>query len=140
MPTVEETIACITNHLEKVIESAAQSHTEQVESKKLADNTDQGGGQTARGHNAGLDRALELYTRCWIHTDQIVNIAEMTVNQPTCEDGCAKSELTACRITGLDEYGYLQASELTPPFKVYSLHPDGNSFDLMRGLIVSKKK
>ena len=40
------------------------------------------------------------------------------------------------KILGLDDHGYLQAK--TPQGEVISVHPDGNSFDMMRNLIVPK--
>ena len=39
-------------------------------------------------------------------------------------------------IIGIDDYGYLRVQY--DDYKIATLHPDGNSFDLMQGLITLK--
>ena len=40
-------------------------------------------------------------------------------------------------ITGIDEFGYLRVRD--EEGKSLTLHPDGNTFDIMKGLIAMKK-
>lgn len=40
-------------------------------------------------------------------------------------------------ITGIDEFGYLRVRD--GEGKSLTVHPDGNTFDIMRGLIAMKK-
>ena len=49
-------------------------------------------------------------------------------------EGDSTSERT--RIIGIDEYGYLRVQ--TASGLQFSVHDDGNSFDMMRGLIKPK--
>ena len=44
----------------------------------------------------------------------------------------------SCTIVGIDEFGFLRARRHDNG-DVLSLHPDGNSFDIMKGLIAPKK-
>lgn len=41
-------------------------------------------------------------------------------------------------ILGIDEFGFLKVREASG--KVFTVHPDGNSFDMMEGLIAPKLK
>lgn len=45
--------------------------------------------------------------------------------------------LIRVRIVGLDEFGYLQVQDDTSR-SIFSVHDDGNSFDMMAGLIKPK--
>jgi biotin--protein ligase len=69
---------------------------------------------------------LDLYYQHWLHSGQEVRLGD-------------QGNLRA-RITGLDQYGYLQAVSLDKDSQLYTLQPDGNSFDMMRGLIYRKVK
>lgn len=40
------------------------------------------------------------------------------------------------KIIGIDEYGFLMVQ--TPGETVQIVHPDGNSYDMLRGLIIPK--
>lgn len=40
------------------------------------------------------------------------------------------------KIIGIDEYGYLIVQKLGESVEI--VHPDGNSFDMLRGLIIPK--
>lgn len=42
-----------------------------------------------------------------------------------------------CKIIGIDEFGYLLVQG-KDDVKTESVHPDGNSFDMLRGLIFPK--
>ena len=44
----------------------------------------------------------------------------------------------SCSIVGIDQFGFLRARRHDNG-DVMSLHPDGNSFDIMRNLIAAKK-
>lgn len=69
----------------------------------------------------GLHQFIERYLQAWLHTDQVVVL---------------KDDETRVTIKGIDEYGYLQA--LDSQQVLHSLHPDGNSFDMTKNLIIKK--
>jgi len=82
-----------------------------------------------------FDPFMDLYHERWLHSDQLVTIT--TVSPPR-----------KVRITGITpDYGLLRT---IPERDGWSLHgstdeyidlqPDGNSFDLMSGLIMTKQK
>ncbi|KAJ3327210.1 biotin holocarboxylase synthetase [Blyttiomyces sp. JEL0837] len=66
---------------------------------------------------------LESYCKCWLHGGQEVTLETA---------GNIKA-----RIVGIDEWGLLKA--VTDSGEMYFLQPDGNSFDMMKGLITQKK-
>lgn len=71
---------------------------------------------------AGFSPFLERYYRYWLHSDQIVTLSAHGVK---------------ARITGIHPHsGFLEAS--TDDAEKYELQPDGNSFDMMSGLISTK--
>ncbi|KAJ1829598.1 biotin holocarboxylase synthetase [Coemansia sp. RSA 2599] len=73
----------------------------------------------------GFEPLLKSYYRNWLHTDQIVTLADK---------GYEKAKVIGlCPTEGL-----LQVRSLLNPSVVYSLQPDGNSFDMMKGLISRK--
>lgn len=49
----------------------------------------------------------------------------------------ANGQDKAATILGIDEYGFLKI-QLDDTKKIESVQPDGNSFDMLRGLIVPK--
>ncbi|KAI6651969.1 Biotin--protein ligase [Oopsacas minuta] len=69
-----------------------------------------------------LSEILELYYKYWLHAD-----AEITVWNS--EDNFI--------IQALDEYGYLTVKSKNDE-QVYSIQPDGNSFDMLKGCITKK--
>ena len=75
-----------------------------------------------------------------MHQDQEVTVSASSKNSRTNElsssahEGERASERT--RIIGIDEYGYLRVR--TASGLQFSVHDDGNSFDMMRGLIKPK--
>lgn len=71
---------------------------------------------------SGFDSFLTSYLKSWLHTDQLVVV----------EDGKRK-----IRIKGLTRNGYLRGEDVSTS-EICELHPDGNSFDFMSGLIVRK--
>lgn len=70
--------------------------------------------------SGGSKTVLQEYYKYWLHGGQEVTLQDF---------GCK------ALIKGLDEYGYLLAE---CSGKLYKLQPDGNSFDLMNNLIVTK--
>ncbi|GAA49451.1 biotin--protein ligase [Clonorchis sinensis] len=80
-------------------------------------------------HTYGLSWAFELYTRCWMHTNQTVEVRSNKNGSPTFG--------RQCTITGLDSFGYLLVRD-NETGERFSLHPDGNSMDMMLGLIKPK--
>lgn len=67
------------------------------------------------------DRVSNLYYEKWMHSDKVVKLW----------DG------TEAKIIDLDDFGFLRV--LTKAGDLVSVHPDGNSYDMTRGLIVPKK-
>lgn len=70
-----------------------------------------------------LEYLYDLYYKLWLHTDAQIVIAA---------DGNKK----LATIIGIDDYGYLLVKQ--PNQEPESVHPDGNTFDLLRGLISAK--
>ncbi|XP_011695670.1 PREDICTED: biotin--protein ligase isoform X3 [Wasmannia auropunctata] len=74
--------------------------------------------------NGNTEHFYQLYYKYWLHTN-----ANVTV---TWTNG-RRENVT---IIGIDEYGYLLVKGKKE--KLFSVHSDGNSFDLFNGLIVPK--
>ncbi|KAJ2155547.1 biotin holocarboxylase synthetase [Coemansia sp. RSA 451] len=73
----------------------------------------------------GFDPLLKAYYRRWLHSDQIVTLADRDYER--------------AQVVGISATdGQLQVRSLQSPRTVYSLQPDGNSFDMLRGLISRK--
>ncbi|CAN8197033.1 unnamed protein product [Coccothraustes coccothraustes] len=70
----------------------------------------------------GPNGVLPQYYKYWVHSGQQVRLRS--------EDG------PLAWIVGVDDYGYLQVHQ--EGRGVESVHPDGNSFDMLRNLIVPK--
>ena len=51
---------------------------------------------------------------------------------------CQSGKKQIVRVTGIDEYGFLRV--VTADGKVISLQPDGNTFDILKGLIATKEQ
>ena len=73
----------------------------------------------------GLSHILDLYHRYWLHGEQ-----EVSLKDPG-------GSVTRGVVKSLDPEGFL-AVQLIPDGKIVSVHPDGNSFDMMQGLIQPK--
>lgn len=71
----------------------------------------------------------EAYYRKWLHSGQSVVLEER-------EPGSSTVSHVAVMIQGLTPAGYLLASDDVG--EQYELHPDGNSFDFLRGLVRQK--
>jgi len=80
-----------------------------------------------------VDKILYLYTENWIHG--CMNDAEeerlVTVE-------ISEGAFTDCSITGIDEFGFLRVTDVTSGH-VFSVRPDGNSFDIANRLIAIKE-
>jgi len=89
--------------------------------------------------NAGQKQhVFELYYEHWLHQDQEVTVSASSKNSRTNElsSSAHEGESERTRIIGIDEYGYLRVR--TASGLQFSVHDDGNSFDMMRGLIKPK--
>ncbi|XP_046402996.1 biotin--protein ligase isoform X2 [Ischnura elegans] len=73
-----------------------------------------------------VDKVMKLYYDYWLHSD-----AEVRVSFPS---GQTQSGI----ITGIDTFGFLQVKP-SGSSSVFTVHPDGNSFDMLQGLIIPKK-
>ncbi|XP_029405948.2 uncharacterized protein LOC105225980 isoform X1 [Bactrocera dorsalis] len=71
-----------------------------------------------------FDYFYELYHEHWLHNLQKVNI---------CDKFGSQQEAT---VIGIDDVGYLQVRTIDGT--IVSVQPDGNSFDMLQGLIVPK--
>ena len=69
-----------------------------------------------------LDKVIDLYHDNWLHSGQRVTI----------QDGDSKCEGV---VRSIDRDGFLQVETGSV---IRTVHPDGNSFDMMQGLIVPK--
>ncbi|XP_044106874.1 biotin--protein ligase [Neovison vison] len=72
----------------------------------------------------GPNGVLPLYYKYWIHSGQRVRLGGL--------------EGPEVWIVGLDDSGFLQVEEKDG--KVVTVHPDGNSFDMLRNLILPKQQ
>lgn len=77
-----------------------------------------------RFQDQGPDGVLPLYYKYWAHSGQQVRLGS--------------SEGPLVSIVGLDDSGFLQVHQ--EGGGVVSVHPDGNSFDMLRNLIVPKRQ
>jgi len=79
--------------------------------------------------NRGEEQNIfKMYYDVWLHGDQEVTL-----------EGLQGQPASRVRIVGLDEFGYLQVQDDTSR-SIFSVHDDGNSFDMMAGLIKPKFK
>ena len=67
---------------------------------------------------------FDLYHTLWLHEKQTVKVKS--------DDGVMKEG----KIVSLDNYGFLLVKLED---NVVSVHPDGNSFDMLQGLIIQKQ-
>ncbi|KAJ2844592.1 biotin holocarboxylase synthetase [Coemansia erecta] len=74
---------------------------------------------------SGFEPLLPLYYKNWLHTDQHVSLANQGFERAKVIGLCPTS-------------GLLRVNSLINPGTVYELQPDGNSFDMLQGLISRK--
>ncbi|KAM6222690.1 biotin--protein ligase [Rhynchocyon petersi] len=72
----------------------------------------------------GPNGVLPLYYKYWVHSGQRVRLGS--------------AEGPEVCVVGLDDSGYLQVHQKGS--EVVTVHPDGNSFDMMKNLILPKKQ
>ncbi|KAF8362138.1 bpl-1 [Pristionchus pacificus] len=75
--------------------------------------------------NKGQAAFLEHYYKHWLHSREEVTLGD---------------ENEKVVIRGLDKYGFLECRSRKTPSKLYSVADDGNTFDMMKGLIRMKIK
>ncbi|CAA7035041.1 unnamed protein product [Microthlaspi erraticum] len=75
----------------------------------------------------GFKSLEELYYRTWLHSDQKVVVEDRV------GDKFVQNVVT---IKGMTSSGYLKA--IGDDNQIYELHPDGNSFDFLKGLVRRK--
>ncbi|KAJ2619590.1 biotin holocarboxylase synthetase, partial [Coemansia sp. RSA 1358] len=73
----------------------------------------------------GFAPFLKIYYKHWLHTGQIVTLADQDYEKAKIAGLCPTS-------------GLLKVNSLVNPGRVYELQPDGNSFDMLQGLISRK--
>lgn len=71
-----------------------------------------------------IDYLYEIYYKYWLHAD-----AEITI---VSQNGSSED----VKVIGIDTYGFLEVKGKNG--KTFTVHPDGNSFDIMKGLITPK--
>ncbi|KAI0795547.1 hypothetical protein C8Q75DRAFT_456220 [Abortiporus biennis] len=76
-------------------------------------------------HRGSFDPFLDLYLERWLHSDQRVTITSVTPHR-------------SVRIVGITDHGLLRTLPERGGHEFIDLQPDGNSFDLMSGLIMTK--
>ncbi|XP_042875754.1 uncharacterized protein LOC122255619 isoform X2 [Penaeus japonicus] len=72
----------------------------------------------------GPEAVCPIYYKYWLHSNAVVTVQN--------ENRCIENAV----ITGVDNYGFLEAHLVDGT--MITLQPDGNSFDMMEGLIYSK--
>ncbi|KFB52443.1 AGAP001481-PA-like protein [Anopheles sinensis] len=78
-----------------------------------------------RVQREGVKSLQEEYCRLWLHQDAEISMV-----------GTSGESLQGT-IVGIDDYGFLLVKK-QPSGETVSVHPDGNSFDMMQGLIIPK--
>ena len=76
-------------------------------------------------NQGSMAAVLKLYYKYWLHDNQRVKI--------TTEDKTDERNVT---VIGIDEFGFLQVKDSDE--SIFSVSCDGNSFDMMEGLIKPK--
>ncbi|KAJ8954187.1 hypothetical protein NQ318_005782 [Aromia moschata] len=71
-----------------------------------------------------MDYVFDLYYKYWLHNNSNITV--------TSKDG----ERKRVRIVGIDDYGFLKVR--TEDGAVITVQPDGNNFDMLRGLVTPK--
>lgn len=82
----------------------------------------------------GFEPLRPLYLATWMHSNQVVELEEGGGAEQ--HQGGAGSKRVPLTIVGLSPHGFLLAQD--PLGQEYELTPDGNSLDMMQGLIQKK--
>ncbi|KAF7989764.1 hypothetical protein HCN44_008438 [Aphidius gifuensis] len=72
--------------------------------------------------NNNIDYFNDLYYEYWIHTDADISVVSKN------------GDIENVKIRGIDDFGFLQVEKNNGT--IMTVHPDGNSFDIIKGLIV----
>ncbi|KAG9069499.1 biotin holocarboxylase synthetase [Linnemannia hyalina] len=83
------------------------------------------------GNGTGFAQFEEMYYRRWLHSDAIVTLTTMTPHRRVRIKGISL-DYGLLRTVGVDEQGREVGGE------EFRLQPDGNSFDMLKGLISQK--
>lgn len=75
-----------------------------------------------RIQSGDLQYLYDMYYNCWLHSDTSVTVLSKTGQE------------RSAKILGIDEFGFLRIQ--LDDDRVETVHPDGNSFDMLRGLII----
>uniref|UniRef100_A0A2M4AKI4 Putative biotin holocarboxylase synthetase/biotin-protein ligase n=1 Tax=Anopheles triannulatus TaxID=58253 RepID=A0A2M4AKI4_9DIPT len=78
-----------------------------------------------RVQRQGVEELQQEYYRYWLHQDAEISMVD------------AGGESLQGTVVGIDDYGFLLVKK-QPSGETVSVHPDGNSFDMMQGLIIPK--
>ena len=79
-----------------------------------------------------LDEVIKLYSENWLHVGE-----EEDGGAPVVRVEVSGGNYAECRIAGIDEYGFLRVEDINSRH-VFSVQPDGNSFDIANRLIAIK--
>lgn len=74
--------------------------------------------------NEGISQLKGMYYRYWLHSNQDITIMD------------ASGDKRQGKISEIDDYGFLKVQLASG--RMESVQPDGNSFDMLRGLILPK--
>ncbi|XP_078036590.1 holocarboxylase synthetase-like protein isoform X2 [Augochlora pura] len=74
--------------------------------------------------SGNMDEFLDAYYMYWVHSDQDITIVSRT------------GTTEKVKVLGIDEYGYLRVRG--EDGTIITAHPDGNRFDLLKGLVTPK--
>ncbi|KAK3845546.1 MAG: biotin-protein ligase [Linnemannia gamsii] len=88
--------------------------------------------QFLHGNGRGFAQFEEMYYKRWLHSDAIVILTTMTPHRRVRIKGISL-DYGLLRTVGVDEQGREVVGE-----EEYRLQPDGNSFDMLKGLISQK--
>jgi biotin--protein ligase len=84
----------------------------------------------------GFDPLQPLYLSSWMHSNQVVELEEGADQVSAGASGLYPARRVPLTIVGLSPHGFLLAED--PLGQQYELTPDGNSLDMMQGLIKKK--
>ena len=105
-----------------------ESGKDELEQEELLANTFNVLEEVIEKCNNGQFAEVEaLYYKYWLHQDQNIRIIEN-------EDDIIKN----VTVTGIDEFGFLKVRDSDK--KEFTVFDDGNSFDMMEGLIRPKTR
>lgn len=105
----EQLLACVLNHLESCFDTFQAQ---------------------------GFDPLRPLYLSSWMHSGQVMELADDTAFQRGSSQQQSAATRVPLTIVGLSPHGFLLAKD--PLGQEYELTPDGNSLDMMQGLIKKK--